>query len=99
MKALNFPIIDTHVHFWDPKHLRYPWLATNSSLNRAFTPPDFEAAIAPLKIDKFVFVQCESMPEDSLAETSWVTSLAQTETRIQGIVAWAPMEHLVEARR
>jgi L-fuconolactonase len=46
-----------------------------------------------LDIESIVFVQCDTHPDDGLKETAWVTSLATTvEPRIQGIVAWAPLE-------
>jgi len=29
-------IIDSHIHFWNPSHLRYDWLAGDPALNRQF---------------------------------------------------------------
>jgi len=44
-------------------------------------------------IEAIVFVQCDTHPDDGLKETAWVTDLAtRVEPRIQGIVAWAPLE-------
>ena len=37
-------VLDSHVHFWDPQRLRYPWLAGEPALNRAFLPVDLAAA-------------------------------------------------------
>jgi hypothetical protein len=31
-------IIDSHVHFWDPAHLRYDWLAGSAILNQVYRP-------------------------------------------------------------
>src|SRR5690348_8303776 len=28
----NFPIVDAHVHLWDPQHFAIPWLAGNTML-------------------------------------------------------------------
>lgn len=32
--AATPPVIDAHVHFWDPRVLTYPWLASAAQLNR-----------------------------------------------------------------
>lgn len=85
-------IIDTHVHFWNPEHLRYPWLEANEKLNRPFLPPDYTAAIGEINVEKIVFVQADAAPDDGLDEAEWVASLAEADKRIQGIVAFAPLE-------
>ena len=36
-------VVDSHVHFWDPAVLHYPWLE-GTSLDRAFLPRDYAAA-------------------------------------------------------
>ena len=88
----KFPIVDTHVHLWHPKQLRYPWLAEVPALNRPYLLKDYIAAYGALAIESIVFVQCDTHPDDGLKETAWVTSLAAVDSRIQGIVAWAPLE-------
>ncbi|MDE0084261.1 MAG: amidohydrolase family protein [Candidatus Poribacteria bacterium] len=88
----KFPIVDTHVHLWHPKQLRYPWLKQVPTLNKPYLLNDYSAAHENLEIESIVFVQCDTHPDDGLKETAWVTSLAAVEPRIQGIVAWAPLE-------
>lgn len=89
---VNFPIVDTHVHLWHPKQLRYAWLKQVPLLNRPFLLKDYSDAIGDLEVESMVFVQCDTHPDDGLKETSWVTSLAAGDPRIRGIVAWAPLE-------
>ncbi len=88
----KIPIVDTHVHLWHPKQLRYPWLKQVPTLNKPYLLKDYSAAHENLEIESIVFVQCDVHPDDGLKETAWVTSLAAVEPRIRGIVAWAPLE-------
>jgi L-fuconolactonase len=39
-----------------------------------------------------VFVQCECLPAQHLAELAWVQSLADSDCRLKGIIPWAPLE-------
>jgi L-fuconolactonase len=43
-------------------------------------------------VDKMVFVQAEADFEQYKEETDWVASLAVQDTRLSGIVSWAPLE-------
>jgi L-fuconolactonase len=86
-------LVDTHVHFWDPARLRYPWLGSVPPLGRAFLPADYsEQAVLP-NVSKWVFVECGCDPASSLEEANWVAGLATTEPRLRGIVARAAVEH------
>ncbi len=85
-------LVDTHVHFWDPSRVNYPWLASVPSLAGAFLPADY-AAQAPLpNVTKLVFVECGCEPASSLTEATWVAGLAAAEPRLHGIVARAAVE-------
>ena len=86
------PLIDTHLHLWDPQHLRYGWLAGNAMLNQRYTLAEFRAATVMAEVAGAVFVQCDCAPEQSLAEARWVAQLASEEPRIRGIVARAALE-------
>jgi len=85
-------IVDTHVHFWDPARLPYPWLAGVPSLNRAFLPSDYAAQALLPHVAGLVFVECGCDPASSLEEARWVASLAAAEPRLHGIVARAAVE-------
>lgn len=88
----NFPIVDTHLHLWNPSYLRYPWLDGNDLLNRPYLLEDYRRHTGPVEVEKMVFLQCEVEPSQHLAEAAWVTELAGQDPRIQGIVPWAPLE-------
>lgn len=84
--------VDTHVHFWDPAALRYPWLQSVPAINRPFLPADLSEASAGLGLEQIVFVQADCAPDQAIDEAAWVTQLAKDEPRISGIVAAASLE-------
>ncbi|MEX0332387.1 MAG: amidohydrolase [Puniceicoccaceae bacterium] len=87
------PIIDTHLHLWDPNAIHYPWLKDVPSINAPHLIPDYKKATQGIEIEKMVFLQCEAEPSQYLDEVKWVSDIAQTQdSRIQSITAWAPLE-------
>jgi L-fuconolactonase len=92
------PIIDTHVHLWDPRRLRYPWLVDIPALNRPFLPEDYRAASAEAPPAKFVVVECGCDSALSSGEVRWVSELARIEPRLRGIIAHAPLERGMAVR-
>jgi len=78
------PLIDSHVHVWDPAAIEYHWL--RGELDRAYLPDEYRAG-AP-RTTGVIFVEAEA--GDSVAEARWVASLDWPELR--GIVAHAPLE-------
>ena len=96
--SMPVSIIDTHVHFWDPDNLPYRWLANATAIGGAHLPSDVAEQASSLNLDGIVFVEAGCDADQSLAEVDWVTSLAEQEPRIQGIVASAPLEQGQAAR-
>lgn len=86
-------IVDSHIHFWQPTHLRYGWLDEVPPINRAFLPENLLAQTGEHSLEKIVFVQAGAHPEDAMAEVKWVSELAETHPQIQGIVADAALEN------
>jgi L-fuconolactonase len=84
------PVLDSHLHFWDPAVLDYPWLSANPGLNRAFRPEDFDAAGATA--DAVIVVQADCVWPQAAAEVAWFQSLAEQGAPIRGIVAALPLE-------
>ncbi|HEY1110534.1 MAG TPA: amidohydrolase family protein [Opitutaceae bacterium] len=89
----QFPIVDTHVHLWDPARLRYRWLEEVPPLNRRHGLEEFRHACGAVQVAKMVFVECGCDRTQSLDEARWVAELAQSDSRIRGIVAHAPLEN------
>lgn len=85
-------LIDTHVHFWDPRRLRYSWLQGNPLLNRPYTAADYPAPGSDSTTEALVFVECDTDPGQSLEEIQFVEDQARADARIRAIVAHAPLE-------
>jgi len=100
--ALNFPIVDAHVHFWDLEGaIRYPWLTPPFSdagvagnveaIARTYRVEQYLADAAAFAIDKVVHVEAGADPQDALAETLWLQALADQSGFPNAIVAYVPL--------
>src|SRR5438445_12442880 len=82
-------IVDSHVHLWDPRRFRMPWLDDIDPLRQPFGLDTFAEHARGLPIDRLVYVQVDTTPAYGLLEARWA---AQQDLPVAGIVAWAPME-------
>src|SRR5690606_28719862 len=92
IRAMPTSIIDTHLHLWDPGHLRYSWLDDDPLLNKPYLLDGYRKATSGLAIEQMVFVQCEVDTAFYRQEVEWVANLAAIDERIASIVPWAPLE-------
>jgi len=89
---MDLSLVDTHVHFWDPARLPYPWLAGVPSINRAHTPAELAAEAGGRPASRMVFVECDADRGRATDEVAFVEELASRDPRIAGIVAFAPVD-------
>lgn len=92
-------IIDSHIHFWDPKQLDYPWLGHVPLIAGRHTPDELyrQELIDPAM--EMLFVQAECREEQAMQEVTWVSDLAKQFPQIRGIVAYAPMNRREMTRK
>lgn len=92
----NFPIVDTHVHLWDPTRLPYSWLQNLPALDRPHLVEDYREACGPVQVEAMVFLECDvdASPDgrSELAEIEFVMTEVAREPRIRGIVPSLPLE-------
>ena len=94
----DFPLIDAHLHVWDPARIRMGWQAPGAPLNRAFTVEDYQAQTQGIAIEAMVFVECFVDAGGFLDEVAFVAENAERDGRIKAIVANAPLEFGDDAR-
>ncbi|HZP20014.1 MAG TPA: amidohydrolase family protein [Bauldia sp.] len=88
----DFPIIDSHVHVYDPNALPYDWMKGEPLLGKPHLPAYFKERSAPVTIDRYVFVEVDVRDGHQLEEARWVAAQAKADPRLSGIVASAPLE-------
>ena len=84
-------LVDSHVHFWDPAMLSYPWLSGVPAIADAHRPEQLRQEAGARMPRQLVFVQAECERSAYLSEIEWVEGLAGSESSIAGIVAFAPL--------
>ena len=96
--AEMLPIVDAHVHLWNPDQFTMPWLADIPLLHRPYGLQDYREQTQNLPITGMVYVEVGVEPQETLLEARKVASLAQEEPRLQAIVAAAPLERGTDVR-
>ncbi len=87
-----FPIIDSHVHLWDPGRIPLRWGVEAPAINVPHLIPEYDAALAAVAVEAMVFLECDVAAGRHIDEAAMATEIATTEPRLQAIVAHAPLE-------
>ena len=88
----EFPIIDAHVHLYDPAAVPFPWMADVPLLDRPHGLDEFTAASAGVAVDGLVFVEVDAAEGRHLDEARWVERHGGRDPRLAGMVASMPLE-------
>lgn len=88
----QIPIIDAHVHLWNPDQFGMPWLEDIPALRRPYGLQEYREQTRGLSIIGMVYVEVGVDPQQTLREAHHIVELAQEEPRLQAIVAAAPVE-------
>lgn len=86
------PLIDAHLHLWDPGRFDYAWLDELPLLQRRHTLREFDEDREGVAVERVVFVQADCAAEQGEEEARWVLAQARADERIAGLVAFAPLE-------
>ena len=81
----EFPIVDAHQHFWDPRVNYHPWLCDEPpipfrygdyrALRRPYLPADYLSDARPHRIIATVYVETEWDPRDPIGEMTYVEGM------------------------
>jgi L-fuconolactonase len=89
------PVIDSHVHVWDPRRVHYPWLVDAPALNRRFNLRDIDAELNAAGVVAVILVQAADQSED----TELMLEIAAADERVAGVVGWIPLRDPILAER
>ena len=81
------PIVDSHVHLWDPRRFRMPWLDDNAHLRQRFELREFSEHTQGLPIEAIVYLQVDVTPAYGLLEATWAAEQVERAGRVAGIGA------------
>jgi predicted TIM-barrel fold metal-dependent hydrolase len=106
-KERPLQVVDPHVHFWDLRTHRYPWLerpgtsfvGDANALKHDYLPQTLLQESGTVEVLKIVHVEANHDPANPVEETRWLQSLADAAREAEGsfgafpnaIVAWADL--------
>lgn len=88
----DFPIIDSHVHLWNPSRFRIPWLDGDAILDKPYGLAEYRAHTQGIAIEGIIFMEVDAAPSYRLLEAQWIAELAKEDSLIRAIVPSAPLE-------
>jgi len=92
----DFPIIDTHLHVWDLKRLKYSLFENHPLFGKSYHVEDYQNDCGDVEIEAMVFLECycgfDGAGDQYIKEIEFVEDEAKRDPRIQAIVPMAPLE-------
>jgi L-fuconolactonase len=84
------PIVDSHLHLWDPHVLDYPWLAATPELQRPYLPDDLDTS--PWELRGAVVIEAGCSQAQRLQEVAWIQTQQDHGLHIAGLIASVALE-------
>jgi L-fuconolactonase len=82
-------IVDSHQHFWQVGRFDYPWMTPEVEvLCHDYLPATLKPVLARNNVGQTILVQASN----SLDETHWLLSLAESNPFIAGVVGWVDLQ-------
>jgi L-fuconolactonase len=88
----DVPIIDAHVHLYDPGRIHYGWMR-GTKLDAPHLLAQLDAARGAVEVGGVVWIEVGADPGQHEQEASLIAGLAAGDPRLMGMVAAAPLEH------
>ena len=92
----NFPVVDSHLHLWDPARLAYRWIKGNPLFDRPYLIEDYARACGEVAVEAMVFLECyadfDAARGQYVEEVEFVEDEARRDPRLKAIVPMAPLE-------
>jgi len=95
----DFPLIDAHVHLYDPALISYPWMKSVAKLDRRHMPEDFSAGLGGVAVEGVVFVEVDAAPAENLREAEFIEGIASSTPPVLGTVAAVRLDAGEDAAR
>lgn len=78
----NFPICDTHLHLWDLKQFKLPWLVGDAvqSINKSYLMSDYVAASKGNNVTRAVYMEVNVHPDHQVKEAEYVLALCKDDS-------------------
>ncbi|MBY5983565.1 amidohydrolase family protein [Halomonas sp. DP5Y7-2] len=83
----DLPIVDAHLHFWDPTQNYHPWLCDEPlipfrygdyrAIRRPFLPQEYRRLAGVHRVLGCVYMEAEWAPEQAVGEAAWIQRLHQ----------------------
>src|SRR5262249_45338478 len=73
----NLPVLDTHVHVWDLKQFKLPWLKPDAPFARDFLISDYRQATEGCNVRKCVYMEVDVDPSQKQAEADWIRKVCK----------------------
>ena len=88
----DFPIVDAHVHLYDPSVIPYGWMRGKPVLDRPRLMAQLDDERGTCEIEALVWIEVAVDPGQYLQEAAYVDGLARADSRIRALVAHAPLD-------
>lgn len=73
----DLPVIDTHVHLWDLKQFKLPWLKADAPFAKNHLISDYQEAVKGCHLVKAVYMEVDVAADEKQKEADWIREVIE----------------------
>jgi predicted TIM-barrel fold metal-dependent hydrolase len=74
----GMPVIDTHVHLWDLKQFKLPWLKPDAPFAKNHLISDYEEAVKGCHLVKAIYMEVDVAADEKQKEADWIREVIKS---------------------